>query len=40
MTAAAIEVTSVTKEFRIYQEQAKSAKERIINFGRTPHHTF
>ncbi|MBX3284550.1 MAG: ABC transporter ATP-binding protein [Actinobacteria bacterium] len=40
MTAAAIEVTSVTKEFRIYQEQAKSAKERIINFGRNPHHTF
>ena len=40
MAAAAIEVTSVTKEFRIYQEQAKSAKERIINFGRNPHHTF
>ncbi len=40
MSAAAIEVTSVTKEFRIYQEQAKSAKERIINFGRNPHHTF
>jgi len=40
MAAAAIEVTNVTKEFRIYREKSPSVKERIIRAGRNPHDTF
>lgn len=40
MATPAIEVSSVTKEFRIYKEKAPSAKERIIRFGRNPFETF
>jgi len=37
---SAIEVTQVTKSFKIYQEKAQSAKERIIKAGRNPHTVF
>ena len=40
MTTAAIEVHSVTKEFRIYREKPTSLKERIIKLGRNPYDTF
>lgn len=40
MTTPAIEISHVTKEFRVYEERAESAKERIIRFGRNPHHNF
>ena len=38
--AAAIEVDHVSKSFKLYKEQAKSFKERLIKVGRNPHHTF
>ena len=38
--AAAIEVEHVSKHFKLYKEQAKSFKERVIKAGRNPHHTF
>ncbi len=40
MADAAISVSSVTKEFRIYREHSPSAKERIIRLGRNPYQTF
>ena len=40
MGQPAIVVENVTKEFRIYEEKAQSAKERIIRIGRNPHHKF
>ncbi|MGI8710627.1 MAG: ABC transporter ATP-binding protein [Acidimicrobiales bacterium] len=40
MALPAIEVTEVTKSFKIYQEKAQSAKERIIKAGRNPHIDF
>lgn len=40
MSNAAIEVSHVTKEFRIYRERAVSAKERVIKMGRNPYETF
>ncbi|MEO6628819.1 MAG: ABC transporter ATP-binding protein, partial [Aquihabitans sp.] len=36
----AIEVANVTKSFKIYQEKAQSAKERMIKIGRNPHTVF
>ncbi|MEO6989746.1 MAG: ABC transporter ATP-binding protein [Aquihabitans sp.] len=40
MSTAAIEVDSVTKEFRIYREKPTSLKERMIKLGRNPYDTF
>ena len=40
MGAIAIEVAEVTKSFRVYQEKAQSAKERMIKIGRNPHTVF
>lgn len=40
MSAPAISIDSVTKEFRVYREKAQSAKERIIRFGRNPSEVF
>ena len=40
MAAVAIEVANVTKSFKIYQEKAQSAKERMIKIGRNPHTVF
>ncbi|MGI8756037.1 MAG: ABC transporter ATP-binding protein [Acidimicrobiales bacterium] len=40
MAQSAIEVAEVTKSFKIYQEKAQSAKERIIKAGRNPHTVF
>ncbi|MFN8017733.1 MAG: ABC transporter ATP-binding protein [Acidimicrobiales bacterium] len=37
MGQTAIEVTNVTKAFRVYQEGGQSAKERLIRIGRNPH---
>jgi ABC-type polysaccharide/polyol phosphate transport system ATPase subunit len=36
----AIEIQSVTKTFKIHEEKAQSAKERLIRLGRNPYHTF
>lgn len=36
----AIEVTNVTKAFKVYQEGGQSAKERLIRAGRNPHIVF
>jgi ABC-2 type transport system ATP-binding protein len=38
--AAAIEVSNVTKSFKVYQEGGQSAKERLIRAGRNPHIVF
>jgi ABC-2 type transport system ATP-binding protein len=38
--AAAIEVSNVTKSFKIHQEGGQSAKERLIRAGRNPHIVF
>ena len=40
MVDAAIEVANVTKSFKIHQESAQSAKERLIRAGRNPHVVF
>jgi ABC-type polysaccharide/polyol phosphate transport system ATPase subunit len=40
MAAPAIEVTHVTKAFKIFEEKAQSAKERILMAGRNPHTMF
>ena len=40
MPVPAIEIESVTKSFKIYKEKAVSAKEKVIRFGRNPHHRF
>jgi ABC-2 type transport system ATP-binding protein len=40
MALPAIEVAEVTKSFKIYQEKAQSAKERMIKAGRNPHTVF
>jgi ABC-2 type transport system ATP-binding protein len=40
MAEIAIEIDSVTKVFKLYKEQAKSFKERLIHIGRNPHTTF
>jgi ABC-2 type transport system ATP-binding protein len=37
---AAIEVSNVSKQFRLYHERYTSLKERVIHFGRTPHEPF
>jgi ABC-2 type transport system ATP-binding protein len=38
--AAAIEIQSVTKIFKLYREKAQSAKERVIRAGRNPYTPF
>ncbi len=38
--AAAIEVRSVSKQFRLYHEHYTSLKERVVNFGRIPYEPF
>ena len=38
--AAAIEVRSVSKQFRLYHEHYTSLKERVIHFGRIPYEPF
>jgi len=40
MSQPAIEVTNVTKSFKIHQEGGQSAKERLIRAGRNPHIVF
>lgn len=40
MSEVAIEINDVTKSFRLYQEQMKSFKERIIKLGRVPYEDF
>lgn len=40
MSEVAIEIHEVTKTFRLYQEQMKSFKERIIKLGRVPYEDF
>jgi len=40
MSELAIEVTNVTKSFKVYQEGGQSAKERLIHAGRNPHIVF
>ena len=40
MSELAIEVTNVTKSFKIHQEGGQSAKERLIRAGRNPHIVF
>lgn len=40
MGQPAIEVTNVTKSFKVYQEGGQSAKERLIRAGRNPHIVF
>lgn len=40
MSVPAIEIESVTKSFKIYKEKAVSTKEKVIKFGRNPHHRF
>ena len=38
--AAAIEIRSVSKQFRLYHEHYSSLKERMIHFGRIPFEDF
>jgi ABC-2 type transport system ATP-binding protein len=38
--AAAIEVRSISKQFKLYHEQYFSLKEKVIHFGRTPYEPF
>jgi ABC-2 type transport system ATP-binding protein len=40
MSQNAIEVSNVTKSFKVYQEGGQSAKERLIRAGRNPHIVF
>lgn len=40
MSVPAIEVSNVTKSFKVYQEGGQSAKERLIRAGRNPHIVF
>ena len=40
MATSAIEIKNVTKNFRLYHEQMKSLKERVIKFGRVPYEDF
>lgn len=40
MSEYAIEVSNVTKSFKVYQEGGQSAKERLIRAGRNPHIVF
>src|SRR5450755_3099173 len=37
---AAIEVRSISKQFKLYHEQYFSLKEKVIHFGRTPYEPF
>jgi ABC-2 type transport system ATP-binding protein len=38
--AAAIEVRSISKQFKLYHEHYTSLKERVINYGRIPYEPF
>ncbi len=38
--AAAIEVRSVSKQFKLYHEHYTSLKERVVNYGRIPYEPF
>jgi ABC-2 type transport system ATP-binding protein len=38
--AAAIEVCSVSKQFKLYHEHYTSLKERVVHYGRTPYESF
>jgi ABC-2 type transport system ATP-binding protein len=38
--AAAVEINSVSKTFKIYREKYTSVKERMLHFGRVPHEEF
>ncbi len=40
MSDVAISIEHVTKTFKLYREQSKSFKERLIHFGRNPHVDF
>ena len=40
MGDVAISIDEVTKRFKLYKEQAKSLKERVIHIGRNPHTEF
>jgi len=38
--AAAIEVRSVSKQFKLYHEHYTSLKERVVHYGRIPYEPF
>src|SRR5258708_39653594 len=38
--AAAIEVRSISKQFKLYHEHYTSLKERVVNYGRIPYEPF
>ena len=38
--AAAIEVRSISKQFKLYHEHYTSLKERVVHYGRTPYEPF
>ena len=38
--ATAVEVVSVSKNFRLFQEKYTSLKEKVIHFGKVPHEVF
>ena len=38
--AAAIEVRSISKQFKLYHEHYTSLKERVIHYGRIPYEPF
>src|SRR5882757_4152816 len=38
--AAAVEVRSISKQFKLYHEHYSSLKERVINYGRIPYEPF
>ena len=40
MTAAAVEISDVSKRFRLYKEKYNSLKERMIHLGRIPYEEF
>ena len=37
---AAIEVRSISKQFKLYHEHYTSLKERVVNYGRIPYEPF